>query len=142
MVLNWFSSFLKNRTFSVIIDDFSSDTAYLTSGIPQGSTLAHLLFSLYMSPLASIISRHNVYFHFYVDDIQIYMLLVLSDPNVLTPLYDCIQDIKNWPAQNFLHLRIYLYQPRSSHTCVQFTCPCPCTHRRGKKPGSDISYWF
>uniref|UniRef100_A0A3Q3ILI4 Reverse transcriptase domain-containing protein n=1 Tax=Monopterus albus TaxID=43700 RepID=A0A3Q3ILI4_MONAL len=104
MVLNWFSSFLRNRTISVIIDDFSSDTAHLTSGIPQGSTLAPLLFSLYMSPLALIISRHNVHFHFYTDGIQIYMPLVSSDPNALTPLYDFIRDIKIWLAQNFLHL--------------------------------------
>uniref|UniRef100_A0A3Q3R0V1 Reverse transcriptase domain-containing protein n=1 Tax=Monopterus albus TaxID=43700 RepID=A0A3Q3R0V1_MONAL len=48
-VLNWFSSFLRDRTFSVIIDEFSSDTVQLTSGIPQGSTLEPLLFSLYLT---------------------------------------------------------------------------------------------
>lgn len=99
-VLNWFTSFLTDRTFS---DDYVSNTAPLTSGIPQGSILAPLLF-LYIAPLATIITRHDVQFLFYTDDIQIYMSLLLSDPNALTPLDNCVQEIKQWLAQNFLYL--------------------------------------
>jgi len=50
-LLNWFSSYLTNRTFSVMLDDFSSSSAPLSSGVPQGSILGPVLFSLYMLPL-------------------------------------------------------------------------------------------
>uniref|UniRef100_A0A3Q3J5H2 Reverse transcriptase domain-containing protein n=1 Tax=Monopterus albus TaxID=43700 RepID=A0A3Q3J5H2_MONAL len=103
-VLKWFTSYLTNRTFSVMIGDFSSTIAPLTSGVPQGSILAPLLFYLYMSPLGSVISRHNVHFHFYADDIQIYVPLTLGDSGALILLQNCIRDIKLWLSQNFLHL--------------------------------------
>uniref|UniRef100_A0A3Q3K0Y9 Reverse transcriptase domain-containing protein n=1 Tax=Monopterus albus TaxID=43700 RepID=A0A3Q3K0Y9_MONAL len=103
VILNGFSYFLSNRIFPVIIDDSSSTIAPLTSGVPQGLILALLLFSLYMSPLGSIISRHNVHFHFYADD-QIYVPLIQCDSSLLAPLHNCIRDVKQWLSQNFLHL--------------------------------------
>uniref|UniRef100_A0A3Q3K5R8 Reverse transcriptase domain-containing protein n=1 Tax=Monopterus albus TaxID=43700 RepID=A0A3Q3K5R8_MONAL len=87
-----------------MIGDQSSSTAPLILGVPQGSILAPLLFLLYMSPLASIISSHNVSFHFYADDIQIYMPLVPPAFGALAALQNCIYDVKVWLAQNLLNL--------------------------------------
>lgn len=50
-VLNWFKSYLTDRYFSVKIGNFTSSAAHLNFGLPQGSILAPLLFSLYMLPL-------------------------------------------------------------------------------------------
>ncbi|KAK7933964.1 hypothetical protein WMY93_004860 [Mugilogobius chulae] len=38
-VLQWFSSYLTDRSFAVMVDDYSSSSAPLTSGVPQGSIL-------------------------------------------------------------------------------------------------------
>ena len=44
--LGWLQSYLQNRTQRVVIRDVSSNTTWLTSGVPQGSVLGPLLFSL------------------------------------------------------------------------------------------------
>lgn len=61
-VLQWFRSYLTERTFSVRIGDLSSSSAPLTSGVPQGSILGPVLFSLYyMLPLGAVISKKAIH---------------------------------------------------------------------------------
>jgi len=63
-VLNWFDSFLSNRTFSVCIENCTSSAAHLSCGVPQGTILAPILFSLYLLPLGSISDDTQLYFPF------------------------------------------------------------------------------
>ena len=56
-----------------------------------------------MLPLGPILSKHNISFHTYADDIQLYLPLV-PDSNSFQPLLDCLLDVKVWMDANFLNL--------------------------------------
>lgn len=113
----WFRSYLANRSFSVMIGDLCSSQASLSCGVPQGSILGPILFSLYMLPLGSIIKKHNLSFHFYADDLQLYLPMRPNENTALTKLLDCIADVKQWLALNFLHLN------DSKTECILFATP-------------------
>jgi len=105
VALAWFESYLANRFQHVIVDSKSSNPVKLSCGVPQGSVLGPVLFTLYTAPLSHVIQTHNINHHFYADDTQ------LSDsdsPANLTSLLsrtaDCYEDIKNWMTNNKLKL--------------------------------------
>ena len=104
IALSWFSSYLSNRSFAVNLGHFSSSSASLSCGVLQGTILGPVLFSIYMIPLGQIIQKHNISFHCYADDTQLYLPLKPNDRRNLNSLLDCLEDIKCWMAQNVLQL--------------------------------------
>ena len=96
-------SYLTNRAQKVCIKGMTSKVAEITFGVPQGSVLGRILFSICVSPLADIAKRHKVDYHFYADDSQLY---IAFDPdNIPTALLqNCILDFRRWLSDNFLKL--------------------------------------
>ena len=72
VVLEWFKSYLSDRLQCVKIGSILSDAKKLLCGVPQGSVLGPILFSLYTTPLSKVIRNHpGIGFHFYADDTQL-----------------------------------------------------------------------
>ena len=99
--LEWFRSYLADGTFCVSLGDSVSSSAPLSCGVPQGSVLGPLLFSLYLLPLGSILRKHGISFHCYANDSQIYVPLKKTDSVRL--LVKCLDNIKAQMAMNFLN---------------------------------------
>ena len=105
--LEWFRSYLCDRSFTVAAGNVSSSPADITCGVPQGSILGPLLFSIYMLPLGQIIRNFDISFHFYADDTQIYLSIDPIDSislTSLTPLTECLTAINSWMSNNYLLL--------------------------------------
>ena len=102
-VLDWIKSYLGLRTHSTIIQDTSSDAIRLTYGVPQGSVLGPLLFSLYVAPIEDVICAHGLQPMMYADDTQVYLVVKRSDPiPALTKIENCAKDIISWMMNNKL----------------------------------------
>ena len=56
-VLCWLSSYLNCRKQCVTVNKCKSDKVMLSCGVPQGSVLGPILFSMYTAPLSDIISE-------------------------------------------------------------------------------------
>ena len=78
-VLKWFRSYMTDHSQKITLADTNnnklafSKQAILKQGVPQGSVLGPILFTLYTSPLGDICRKHDVSFQSYADDQQIYL---------------------------------------------------------------------
>ncbi len=94
--LQWFHSYLHDRTFFVNFANNSSSVVPLKYGLPQGSILGPTLFSLYMCPLGSICCRYDISYHMYADDTQIYLPLKVGNEHLLQSLLLCLEEVNIW----------------------------------------------
>ena len=103
--LSWFTSYLTDRQQAIKIGNCFSDMLPTSCGVPQGSVLGPLLFTLYTTPLSSVIQGHNLDHHLYADDTQIYISLTTPDAcRSLNQLRDCLQDVSLWMKNSKLKL--------------------------------------
>ena len=77
VVIKWLEEYLTGRHQWVVLGESAeqvmSEKVTLKQGVPQGSILGPILFTLYTSSLGDVCRSHNVVFHSYTDDQQNYM---------------------------------------------------------------------
>jgi hypothetical protein len=104
--LNWFKSYISNRSQSVTINDTESDKSFLKYGVPQGSKLGPVLFNSYISPLSEIASRNNVTDEKYADDEQLILSFtpkyVNDQLDSVKKMENCIKEIRDHLSNNKL----------------------------------------
>jgi hypothetical protein len=104
-VLAWFKSYLEGRHQAVSIKGARSDCVELRCGVPQGSVLGPVLFTLYTTPLEELIKSYDLMCMMYADDTQLYITVKPgAAEQALERLLHCISDVRQWMLFNKLKL--------------------------------------
>ena len=97
-------SYLAERFQTVCIDEFSS-YRLLSKGVPQGSILGPLLFSLFINDLPD--SVKYMMYHLFADDVQIYRSFKQEDSiQSLKEINEDLKLIQNWADGNKLLMNV------------------------------------
>ena len=106
--LDWFASYLSGRVQRISVNGGTSDAFHLIQGVPQGSCLGPLLFTVYTSELFDIIEKHLPSVHCYADDTQLYLAFSPDkegdDAIAIEAMRNCIKELRVWMARNRLML--------------------------------------
>ena len=100
------ASYLTGRSYQVTWRGSISKPRSLTTGVPQGSVLGPLLFSLYTTSLGHVIRSHGFSYHCYADDTQLVLSFPPSDTQVESRIAACLADISEWMATHHLKLNL------------------------------------
>ena len=106
--LSWFQSYLGERSQQISINLTLSRKFHLQCGIPQGSCLGPLLFTIYSSKLFEILKHHLPTAHAYADDSQLYLsfspAISTNQADAILAIETCIRDIRQWMLEDKLML--------------------------------------
>ena len=101
--LRWFSSYLSNRFQAVRINSELSDRLSIQSGVPQGSILGPILFSIYVNDLPSVPQCCKS--RTYVDDNKLYITFPVQQcASIVEDINEDLTRIRNWCFDNCLLL--------------------------------------
>ena len=106
--LEWFSSYLPERSRRVLFEGTTSDSYDLRFGVPQGSFLGLLLFAVYASKLFEIVQDHLPNVLCFADDTQLYLSFDPNSPTdqamALEAMERCISDLRKWMYRDKLKI--------------------------------------
>ena len=101
--LLWIKSYLHGRSQRVAIGTVKSNSMELKYGVPQGSVLGQKMYCIFSKPIGVICSRHDLCYHCYADDTQLYF--VIKSPDDWSDVTGrCLSEISAWMKSNMLKL--------------------------------------
>jgi Reverse transcriptase (RNA-dependent DNA polymerase) len=101
--INFIRSYLSDRTQAVFANGSLSNFLPVTQGVPQGSVLGPLLFSLFINDIIKSIFFSQ--YHIYADDVQIYLSGPITEiVEIVDKINSDLKNIANWSSENGLSL--------------------------------------
>ena len=98
----WISSFLSDRHQKVVIDNVSSDSVSVVSGVPQGTVLGTILFIIYINDVIENIKHSKI--QLFADDIVLYK--EISAVRDAQQLQEDLESLQLWEGTWLLKLSI------------------------------------
>ena len=95
-LLQWMKDFLQGRQMRTVIRGTASQNREVTSGVPQGSVLAPIMFLVYVNDLGNDLSE-NSYINMFADDAKIQRRI--KDNSSCEELQEDINKIKTWSIE-------------------------------------------
>ena len=104
-MISWFKCYLSDRLQFAKLDHCVSNNEALPFGVPQGSVLGPLLFTLYTGPLSRVITSQSVPHRLYADDTQLYIFFSADNSeSSFYRLQQCLISVQDWMTANKLKL--------------------------------------
>ena len=101
--VSWIKSYLSNRSQRVFYNGSLSDVKHIHCGIPQGSCLGPLLFTIFTNDMPLVLDRANI--AMYSDDTTLYMSATNVE-DLSVALNKELQCISEWVVNNKMILNI------------------------------------
>lgn len=101
-LFRWFSSYVRNRCQTVVLGGYSSLSMNIPSGVPQGSLLAPLLFTIFINDISSCFIHSKILL--YADDMKI--LHQINNACDAHKLQADLTKFQNYCTQNKLDLNV------------------------------------
>ena len=104
-VSSWLKSYLVERKPQIVIRSASAKSSTLQYGVPQGSVLGPLLYTLYTTPVGDICRENDISFQIYAYDTQNYLSFSVKETAAnLAKMQKCVRQLKAWMTHNLLKL--------------------------------------
>lgn len=95
-LLHWFNSYLAKRLLVVVVNGHKSHEYYAESGVPQGSHLGPILFSVFINDITSAIK--NCKFSLFADDLKIFRTVKTTTD--IQQIQDDLDRVNTWCKHN------------------------------------------
>ena len=113
--------YLTSRRQQVVINGATSRQTPITSGVPQGSVLGPLLFSIYINDIAEVTLSPRSSLVMYADDILYYR--AIQESSQFQEVQSDVTTLEKWSNENLLQLN-----PQKCKLMIMSKKRCPTTY--------------
>ena len=104
-MLHWFSTYLVGRLQRIKVNGLTSQPKRLDCGVPQGSVLGPILFTIYTASLGQLLRQLDVRYHFYADDSQLWVIFKPPElDTAIGQMEKCIASVQKWMLSHQLKM--------------------------------------
>lgn len=110
-LLAWITSFLSNRTQSVIVDGVHSEPTKVISGVPQGTVLGPLLFIIFINDIYGVVTSSHI--QSFADDTRLTKIIIHKRwPTSTSKEPPCSYKMGKWQQYGITQTKIWTVTAR------------------------------